>query len=281
MTKKYYILLFAVAFNTSFFSTSFAQDPTVVIGAASSEFRDSMTDAFGAKQLRIDESRPGEILSDLGNGISKLLIERFDEAPEPERIQLALDRLANSGSQSSYLIFVDQGQNVDWLRDVLVPDSVRLSVSVKGMEALDIAAFLEDGGIPFDPADIRIKYKTATRMALSQLADAREGGHAELVAWEGGEKTYLGVFDGIISKRARSDDEAAYYAGFLDDEFELPDQWNAENGVEVVPTFGSVDSDFGIALVKAIAKSNCSGQFKWDGMDEIGVLYQSYGFAGR
>lgn len=204
-----------------------------------------------------------------------VLVEQFANAPAQIHLQQILNDLGQRDGNATYLLFVDDSAEVDWVGSLSLPKNVRMSVSIKSVDAGELRYFYEKAGLSYDSEQVSIQYGRALSMAAAQIgASHKEDSRYQLSSWTS-QKAYLGLFDDIVHSNASSEASAQLVDYFVKGT-QLPN-WNADIGVKVPPTQSSTEPTDIYAILHALAANGCKGSWKWDGFIDNGMAFQSVG----
>ena len=204
------------------------------------------------------------------------------DQPDTDRLNAIIEslRIRNDPAPATVMFFFESAYRYDWVPQIDKPDNVKLTISVRSFDAENVAHAYSDMNLSYDGAGLRYDYGSAAEAALAQIDPARQklADYAyDLKAWSP-DVAALSIFDpiGIISGapnelRGQFLDTARARAG-------LTTLAPPDNGtVHIWPTFDNVTTDDMIAVGRAIAGDACRKDWKWRGMTEAGMSFQSLG----
>ena len=215
--------------------------------------------------------------SEVANHQAVLLVDRFPTVPMEERTLKVLQELGDSGVTTTYLLFIDNAPDVDWIGALPLPDNIRLAVSIKSIDAGELAHYYREVNIKYDQSAATIDYVSSVQMAMGQLAGAQATSLPyRLRKWESG-KAYLGLFDDVVYSNADTEHKDALISSFLSNSNNVPPSWDQSTGVVVAPTYGTSEPTDIDAVLVALNEDECEGDYEWDGFIVNEMAFQAFG----
>ena len=225
----------------------------------------------------VSDPRPSSWFRDIDPTTPIVLVEQFPTIPTHDRLATAIETLRDRQSNSTYLMFIDMATSIDEIRELHLPDNVRLAFSIRSVDAGEIDYFYEQAGLEYASTDVSIQYSSAIGMAIAQLAGADVGnGKYHLKDWEP-KKAYVGIFDDIVYSHAspqKSTKLITEFSSCFADGFPTLDP---STGVSISPAPNSTSTSDVDAIICALIASNCGGSWKWDGMSDSKIEFQAFG----
>ena len=264
--------------------------PHVYIGHASNAFSYQFLSAWPGNIHSIDRESLSEslsiaklqkLLSTEPDAEMKILVEYIPSPPSNSYLRQAIEALSTHAGKSTYILFVQEASDANWLRDVIVPENTRLIFSVLSMLGTEIQYFYEQAELEYNPAQTTIDYIEAVEMAVEQLRQSNErasinSGTKEyfLTDWKS-ETAFVGVFDGVVRTNADHTNRQTIVNHFFPEIDEAQRKWPADVAVMPVASFEEMtDVD---AISYALVKADCAGPVPWGGLEELGVAFQALG----
>ena len=212
-----------------------------------------------------------------------VMFEQFPVAPHVEYFRTIMKSLGKLRGPVTYLLFIDNAQDIDWIGSLEIPDNIRLAVSFKSLEGPRIVDFYNAARLKYRPAALTIDYTQALKMALAQISNGGlYGDNYVTKKWSSG-KAYVGLFDDVVRSNAKQDaatqrliQQTLRDTGVVQMTADL-----AKNGIEVLPQVDMQSSSDVHAVTLKIARSECVGDWVWDGFVQNRMEFQAFGVTRR
>ena len=206
-----------------------------------------------------------------------LLVEQFPSVPPNERLQELVRILGGHGARTTYLLFLEQDEDIARLGNLTLPENMRLAVSIRSVAARELAHYYREVDVQYDQSAASIDYLSAVGMAMAQLAgDSVSPSPYRLSEWTPG-KAYLGLFDDVVNSNAEAQAKAALIRNFYSASSNPTLNWTETTGVVVAPEFWSTGPTDIDAVLAGLHRDNCGGDYPWDGLIHNGIAFQAFG----
>ena len=206
-----------------------------------------------------------------------VVLQTMYDTPSTEDLQQVFDAIGDASGNVTYVLFVDESEDVNWVSELDLPDNLRFAVSVRTIDQVSVAAAYADYGISYDVSNLQYDYGKAAYLALQQLTQS-DAAAAELAIepWMPGAATMF-LDSGIIQSGAPESEAAVIIEGVMGEPslYEI-DLRSLEGITNPQITFSSIQNDMD-AVRAATLLSACSGPVPWDGYIDNRMSFMAFG----
>lgn len=208
-----------------------------------------------------------------------VVLQTMYDVPSIEDLQQAFDAIGDASSNVTYVLFVDESDDVNWVSELHLPDNLRFALSVRTMDQRSVAAAYAAYGIKYDASDLKYDYSKAAYLALQQLGQS-DTGAADLAIEPWTSRAATMFFDGGIIQSGAHQSEAAALIEAIRGEPSIHeiDQRQLEGVTNPNIRFGSIQDDMD-AVRAATLLANCTGINEWDRFTENNISFLAFGKA--
>ena len=231
----------------------------------------------GLELSDLDTTSSTAVVEALADASGEVVVLHKIENPDTDVLAESLRVLGQLGDRATYIVFIDQADDFDWVSDLSIPDNVKLATSVRSQDQLAVTEVYDALDVSYDGTGVRYDYAAAVELAFEQInvASGRID-QAALQEWETGVSTMF--FDPGIMSSGASSDAAGAFMSTVQETYggdEVP--WDTAFGVTSPPAAGFVlTSEWGGVMAGTVL-TECVGSERWDGMIGQGIKFQSFG----
>ena len=255
------------------------EDPSLLIVSDNSRVHDHVMPSISRHVPVI--SRPGDIGAVTQEVASMdgpmVVLQTLYDTPSTEDLQQAFDAIGNASANVTYVLFVDQSEDVNWVSRLRLPENLRFAVSVRTIDQVSVTAAYENYHISYDASNLYYDYRKAAYLALQQLsqfdADAEQ---LAIEPWTSRAATMF--FDsGIIQSGAPEAAAAAMTEAVMGEpSLYKIDQRTLEGITNPQIGFSSIQNDMD-AVRAATLLAGCEGEEPWDGYVDNPMSFLAFG----
>ncbi len=206
-----------------------------------------------------------------------VVLQTLSDTPSTEDLQEAFDAIGGASGNVTYILFVDESEDVNWVSELDLPDNLRFAVSVRTMDQAAVAAAYVDYDINYHASNLQYDYRKAAYLALQQLTQSGAAA-AELTIepWATGAATMF-LDSGIIQSGAPESDAAALLDAVVGEpSLHEIDLRRLEGITNPQITFSSIQNDMD-AVRAATLLTECEGSAPWDGYIDNDMSFLAFG----
>ena len=206
-----------------------------------------------------------------------VVLQTMYDTPSTEELQQAFDAIGDASGNVTYVLFVEESEDVNWVSVLDLPDNLRFAVSVRTLDQVSVAAAYEAYGISYDASNLQYDYGQAVYLALQQLTQSDVAAtELAIEPWASGAATMF-LDSGIIQSGAPESEAAALIEGVMGEPslYEI-DQRILEGITNRQITFSSIQNDMD-AVRAATLLANCTKTRPWDGFIENDMAFMAFG----
>lgn len=206
-----------------------------------------------------------------------VVLQTMNVAPPTEDLQQAFDAIGKVSANVTYVLFVDESEDVNWVSRLNLPDNLRFAVSVRTFDQVSVAAAYQDYSISYDASNLHYDYRKAAYLALQQLtqsdADAEE---LAIEPWTSRAATMF--FDSGIILSGAPESEAAALTEAVKGHPSIHeiDQRRLEGITNPQIGFSSIQNDMD-AVRAATLLAGCTGSEPWDQFIDNDMPFMAFG----
>ena len=227
--------------------------------------------------------RPGDVRAvaqDIASTDSPMVvIQTIYDAPSTEDLQQAFDAIGEASDNVTYILFVDESEDVNWVSELNLPDNLRFAVSVRNMDQASVTTAYAAYGISYDASHLKYDYGKAAYLALQQLTQS-DGGAEELAIEPWTSRAATMFFDSGIIQSGAPESEAAALTEAVMRELSIHeiDQRGLEGITNPQIRFSLIQNDMD-AVRAATLLAGCTGEEPWDRFIDNNMSFMAFGQA--
>lgn len=214
---------------------------------------------------------------DLRNTIGDLteangfVVMHSDQAPNLIDLGEVLSALEYSARPATYMVFLEESQDVSWLNNLYIPKNVKLGLAIRNLDTAEVRNVYEELGVPYDGNGVVYRPEVALARALDEMSASG----MEFVE-HAGKVTTLGLFDtGFVDSGASSNQSESLKASYSPQSFEMPEDWMSTRGLQYLPTSdGTITTDMDV-IVNFLIANDCDSSEWYDRIQEE-IAFQSF-----
>ena len=206
-----------------------------------------------------------------------VVLQTMYHAPSTNDLQPAFDAIGGAPGNVTYVLFVDESEDVNWVSNLDLPENLRFAVSVRTIDQISVAAAYATYGISYNGSNLQYDYGKTAYLALQQLTQS-DATVAELAIepWASGAATMF-LDSGIIQSGApASEAEALVDAVTGEPSLYQIDSRSLEGITNPQITFSSIKDDMD-AVRAATLLGDCEGSEPWDGYIDNRMSFMAFG----
>lgn len=234
------------------------------------------------QQVRVI-SRPGDV-SAVKQEVASMdgpmvVLQTTYDVPSTADLQQAFDAIGDASSNVTYVLFVDESEDMNWVSELDLPDNLRFAVSVRTMDQESVAAAYAAYKINYDASNLEYDYHKAAYLALQQLSQS-DAGATDLAIEPWTSRAATMFFDGGIIQSGAHESDAAALTEAIKGEPSIHeiDQRDFEGITNPQIKFSSIQNDMD-AVRAATLLAKCTGIEVWDKFIENNISFLAFGQA--